>query len=66
MSALSSSAVKFEYLAEDDVIVRVYGNAAVVTGSATSKHEGRESMQVPFTRVYVKRQERWQAVASSG
>jgi len=62
LSALRSGALKFESVAEDDVIVRVYGSAALVTGRATSKHEGRESTQVRFTRVYVKRQGRWQAI----
>ena len=63
MSALKSGALKFESVVEDDVSVRVYGRAAVVTGRATSKHEGRDTTQVRFTRVYVKRQGRWQAVA---
>jgi hypothetical protein len=34
----------------------------VITGRATSKHEGRDSTQVRCTRVYVKRLGRWQAV----
>ncbi len=63
MSALKSGALKFESVVEDEVSVRVYGDAALVTGRATSKHEGRDTTQVRFTRVYVKRQGRWQAVA---
>jgi ketosteroid isomerase-like protein len=62
ISALKSGELKFESVVEDDVSVRVYGDAAVVTGRATSKHEGRESTQVRFTRVYVKRRGHWQAV----
>jgi hypothetical protein len=63
ISDLKSGALKFESIVEDDVITRVYGDAAVVTGRATSKHVGRDTTQVRFTRVYVKRQGRWQAVA---
>jgi hypothetical protein len=62
ISALKSGELKFESVVEDDVSVRVYRDAAVVTGRATSKHEGRESTQVRFTRVYVKRRGHWQAV----
>jgi len=62
ISDLRSGALKFESADEDDVVVRVYGNTAVITGRATSKHEGRDSTQVRFTRVYVKRMGRWQAV----
>lgn len=63
MSALRSGTLKFESVVEDDVSVRVYGDVAVLTGRSTSKHEGRETVQSRFTRVYVKRQGRWQAVA---
>jgi len=63
ISDLKSGALKFESIDEDDVIIRTYGDAAVVTGRTTSKHKGRQSMQVRFTRVYVKRQGRWQTVA---
>ncbi len=62
ISALKSGELKFESIVEDDVSVRVYGDAAVVTGRATSKHEGRESTQIRFTRVYVKQRVHWQAV----
>jgi ketosteroid isomerase-like protein len=63
ISALKSGELKFESVVEDDVSVRVYGDVAVLTGRVTSKHEGRETMQSRFTRVYVKRQGRWQTVA---
>ena len=63
MSALKSSALKFESVVEEDVSTRVYGDAAVLSGRSTSKHEGKESTQLRFTRVYVKRQGHWQTVA---
>jgi len=63
MYALKFGALKFESVVEDNVSIRVYRDAAVLTGRATSKHEGRESTQLRFTRVYLKRQGRWQTVA---
>jgi uncharacterized protein (TIGR02246 family) len=63
MSELKSGTLKYESIVEEDVSTRVYGDAAVLSGRLTSKHEGRESTQARFTRVYVKRQGRWQAVA---
>jgi ketosteroid isomerase-like protein len=49
-----------------DLKVRVYGNAAVVTGKADVKGTlgGQDATgQVLFTRVYVKRGGRWQSVS---
>lgn len=49
-----------------DVKVRIYGNAAVVTGKADVKGTlgGRDATgQVLFTRVYVKKGGRWQSVS---
>jgi len=49
-----------------DLKVRVYGNAAVVTGKADVKGTlgGQDATgQVLFTRVYVKKDGRWQSVS---
>jgi hypothetical protein len=50
--------------------VRVYGDAAVVTGlvtrSGTSKGVTYNDRQVLFTDTYVRRDGRWQCVASQG
>lgn len=49
-----------------DLKVRVYGNAAVVTGKADVKGTlgGQDATgQVLFTRVYVKKAGRWQSVS---
>jgi uncharacterized protein (TIGR02246 family) len=54
----------------DDLSVRVYGETAVVTGRSTPK--GRDSKggaitgRYRFTRVWVKRQGRWQVIAFQG
>ena len=51
----------------DDVLVRVYGDTAVATGCITTDgtFRGRPTTgQVRFTRVFVKRDGRWQLVAN--
>lgn len=63
----SSGAVKYESITEDDVTVRVYGTAAVVTGRTRSK--GKESgknvdAEHRFTRVWIQERGRWLLVAS--
>ena len=50
----------------DDVRVRVYGEAAVVTGRATLKARVRDldlSGQYRYVRVYARQDRRWQVVA---
>jgi len=61
-----SGALKIESQSFDNVNVRVYGDAAVITGVATQKGQdkGRDiSGQSRFTRVYVKRNGQWRIVA---
>jgi ketosteroid isomerase-like protein len=50
----------------DDINVRVFGSTAVATGRSTLKvaYKGQSNTSVfRYTRVYVKRRGRWQAVA---
>ena len=62
-----SQNVKMESFSADDVKVRVYGDAAVVTGRATIKGQLKPtpdatqdiSGQYRYTRVYVKQQGQW-------
>jgi uncharacterized protein (TIGR02246 family) len=59
--------LKFESAAVEDLKVRVYGDAAVVTGVTTFKgsFNGRAfAARERFTDVWVRRNGRWQAVAS--
>ena len=66
IGALKSGGLKFEALDIADMKVRVYGDAAVVTGRATVKGKSDTqdiNDQVRYTSMYVKRQGRWQAVA---
>ena len=62
-----SGVLKVESQTFDNVNVRVYGDAAVVTGLTTQKGQDRGkdiSGQFRFTRVYVKRNGQWQIVAT--
>jgi ketosteroid isomerase-like protein len=62
-----ASNIKMESFSADDVKVRVYGDAAVVTGRATVKGQLKTaadaaqdiSGQYRYTRVYVKQQGQW-------
>jgi ketosteroid isomerase-like protein len=69
MELLKTSPFKIMAIETDEVMVRVYGDAAVVTGRSTSKRAGQAAgetvtRQVRFTRVYAKRQGRWQVVSA--
>jgi ketosteroid isomerase-like protein len=64
---LSSGDLKFESLTPSDIKVHVYGNAAVATGTGTVKgtFKGQDiSGTYRFTDTWVKRNGKWQAVAS--
>ena len=66
IQALQSGTLKYESMVTDDVKVRVYGDTAVVTGSAkvTVMSRGQQnSFALRFTDVYAKQDERWQMVA---
>jgi ketosteroid isomerase-like protein len=52
---------------EDDVVVRVYGDTAVVAGSSDSTvmfNGQRQGGKLHFTRVYVKRGSAWKMIVS--
>jgi len=67
MSAYESGSIKYESLKFDDLKVHAYGDSAVITGRSTSKGQdnGKDiSGQYRYTRVYVKRQGKWQLAAT--
>lgn len=68
MALLKSGTFKIMSIENDDVLVRVYGDTAIVTGRSTSSREGGEgavvTRQVRFTRVWAKLAGRWQVVAA--
>jgi ketosteroid isomerase-like protein len=68
MELLKDSSFKIMSIDNDEVMVRVFGDAAVVTGRSTSKRGGQGSevitRQVRFTRVYARSKGRWQVVSA--
>jgi ketosteroid isomerase-like protein len=67
LADLKSGALKIESFRLEDVTVRLYGDTAVVRGLITEKSKLRDkdtSGKSRFTDVFVKRDGRWQAVAS--
>lgn len=67
MADFKSSNVVYESSTYEDAKVRVYGDTAVVAGRGTVKGRGKTAVfhtQYFSTNVFVKRQGRWQAVAS--
>ncbi|MEK6407768.1 MAG: nuclear transport factor 2 family protein [Acidobacteriota bacterium] len=69
MQELGSGERKIESGSADDLNVRVFGDTAVVTGRSVlaGSYQGkRASVTQRFTDVFVKRDGRWQAVASQG
>jgi ketosteroid isomerase-like protein len=68
MELLKDSPFRIMSIDNDEVMVRVYGEAAVVTGRSTSKRasQGGEviTRQVRFTRTYAKIKEQWQVVSA--
>ena len=66
---MTSGDVKFQSLEISDIKVRVYGNAAVATGTGNVKAsmKGQDiSGTYRFTDTWVKRNGKWQCVASQG
>ena len=66
---LSSGDLKYESLEISDIKVHVYGNAAVATGTGNVKAsmKGHDiSGTYRFTDTWVKRNGKWQCVASQG
>ena len=66
VKGFATGAFKYESREISDLNIRVYGNAAVVTGRSTQKgtENGKDySGDYWFTRVYVKENARWLTVA---
>jgi ketosteroid isomerase-like protein len=69
LSDFKNGVLKMESSTNDDMKVRAYGNAAVVTYRSTDKgtYHGRDiGGQYRWTDVFVKRNGRWQIVSTQG
>ena len=68
MELLKEGSFKIMSIDNDEVMVRVFGDTAVVTGRSTTKRAGQGSdvisRQVRFTRVYARTHGRWQVVSA--
>lgn len=68
MELLKTSSFKIASIENDEVLVRAYGDMAVVTGRSTTSRagQGNETIvrQVRFTRVYARTRGRWQVVSA--
>ena len=68
LDLLKDGSFKIMSIENDEVMVRVYGEAAVVTGRSTTKRSGQGgevvARQVRFTRVYAKSKGQWQVVSA--
>lgn len=64
MAALRSGRTKYETIDRGPATVRLYGDAAVMTGTAVVGLKGRaDKLPLRYTLVYAKRGGRWQMVA---
>ena len=68
MELLKEGSFKIMSIDNDEVMIRVYGDAAVVNGRSTTKRAGQGSeviaRQVRFTRVYAKSKGQWRVVSA--
>jgi ketosteroid isomerase-like protein len=67
LADFTSGSLKFQSITTDDVLIRVYGNAAVETGLSTMRGQDAGKV-VPeenrFTRVWIKQRGQWRLVAN--
>jgi len=69
MQELGSGVRRIESGSVDDLNIRTFGDVAIVTGRSVlaGSYQGeRASVVQRFTDVFVRREGRWQAVASQG
>jgi ketosteroid isomerase-like protein len=68
LELLKAGSFKIMSIENDEVMMRVFGDAAVVTGRSTTKRAGDDGQtltrQVRFTRVYARNHGRWQVVSA--
>jgi ketosteroid isomerase-like protein len=63
IAAVTKGPARYESFTFSDVTVRVYGNAAVLTGFVDVKTVGRDSFRVRTLQVYTEKDGQWQMAA---
>ena len=67
LTRVASSASFLDPYKFDEIAIRIFGEAAIVTGRLSGQmrdSDGIHDVNQRYMRVYVKRNERWQAVAT--
>ena len=67
LERVESSATFFDPYKFDEISLRMFGDAAIVTGRLSGTKRGNDGtfyLEQRYTRVYVKRNDRWQSVAT--
>src|SRR6266851_3064675 len=67
LERVKSSATFFDPYKFDETTLRMFKDAAIVTGRLSGTRRGNDGafhLEQRYTRVYVKRNDRWQAVAT--
>lgn len=57
------AAIKAESVTFENILVRVYGNTAVVNGSIIETSQGQDRRYINLTDIWVKKANNWQAVS---
>jgi hypothetical protein len=67
LERVQSSATFFDPYEFDEITLRMFKDAAIVTGRLSGTKRGNDGtfyIEQRYTRVYVKRNDRWQSVAT--
>lgn len=63
IAAVTKGPAKYESFTFSDLVVRFYGNAAVLTGFVDVKMKGQDSFRVRTLQVYTEKDGHWQLAA---
>ncbi len=63
IAAVTKGPAKYESFTFSDLTIRIYGNAAVLTGYVDVKMTGQESFRVRTLQVYTEKDGHWQMAA---
>lgn len=63
IAAVTTGPSRYQAFTEENTLVRVYGNVAVLEGNVEVKPVGRDAYRVRTLEVYLQREGRWQMTA---